>query len=220
VPLAPSAQPAPGACCPGRVFVGGSYLRGQRPIDSKTVNLVAFSATGTGTPLRFSPQVGEVNVLAVWRRTLLVGAKDVVALPVGGDGQRELWRRRTNDIVFAFATRPSTLYAGGRFILGQGQPRRNLAAFALDRRGTLLLFAPRMPIQVMALVPLGADIVFGGFDVNGSSRQVLGAAAKDGTLNPWRRDMPALTTRPPRRGHQSWTPELIAERCVVGASSR
>jgi hypothetical protein len=178
----------------GRVFVGGSSFRLHRPVGPRFVNLVAFSAAGAGSPVPFSSRVGEVHTLAVWRDTLLVGSKDVIALSAGGDGRQPLWHRRTSDIVFALATRGTTLYAGGRFSLVNGQRRHNLAAFALNRRGELLPFAPRTPIQVMALAPLGPDLVFGGFDLNGRSRQVLGAVTANGTLEPWRVDTPGTLT--------------------------
>lgn len=180
----------------GRVFAGGSSLVLDRPkprVQAQSVNLVAFSARGRGARIRFAPRLGtafEVEALAVWRRTLIVGGQSLIAFPAGGDGRHELWRRQTDDEVFAFAIRGTTLYAGGNFSRVSGRPRRSLAAFALNRHGALLPFAPAVPIAVWALAPYGADLVFGGEDIDVQSRQVLGAVAWDGRLEPWRVDVP------------------------------
>jgi hypothetical protein len=182
----------------GRVFVGASELvlpgptpkRGNAP---PFVHLVAFSDRGAGARLRFSPRLGsefEVNALAVWHRTLLVGGQSLIAFSVDGDGRHELWRRQTDLQVFAFATRGTTLYAGGNFTQVSRRRRSSLAAFALDRRGALLPFAPAVPIDVSALAPLGRDLVFGGEDPDVRSPQVLGAVVEDGGLEPWGVDVP------------------------------
>jgi outer membrane protein assembly factor BamB len=185
----------------GRVFVGGSSFQLDRPkrrVAPRFANLVAFSASGTGARLRFSSPVRttfDVDALAVWRRTLLVGANGenasmMVALPVGGDGRHQLWRRKAECCVLDLLVRGATLYAGGNFSRVSRRPRRNLAALALSRHGALLPFAPGVPIAVEALTPLGGDLVFGGQDIDGPSRQVLGAVSWDGRLEQWHVDVP------------------------------
>jgi hypothetical protein len=155
--------------------------------------LVAFSARGTGRLLRFSARLGdefEIGALTVWHRALLVGGQSVIAYSVDGDGRHMLWRRSTDSYVSAFARRGATLYAGGNFDHVDRRPRQNLAAFALNRRGALLPFAPRVPISVESLAPLGSELVFGGQDVDGHSPQVLGAVGEDGKLETWHVDAP------------------------------
>jgi hypothetical protein len=182
LPWRPPRAPGPGSVdalvvSDGRVFLGGGF---------EPSHLAAFSAAGAGSPLPFFPHVtSEVNALAVWHQTLLVGGQSVVALAVGGDGRHQLWQHPTNNIVSVFETRGTTLYAGGYFVRVSGQRHHNLAAFALNRRGALLSFAPPVPIPVESLVQFGDDLVFGGLDPNGSG-QVLGAVAEDGTLETWR----------------------------------
>lgn len=185
----------------GRVFVGGSLLFPGSENTRKNGKIVpftsvaAFSARGTGVRLGFSPKLGEefdVGAMAVWRRTLIVGGQSVIAYSVDGDGRRELWRRSTDSYVFAFARRGPTLYAGGNFDRVARQPRQNLAALALNRRGALLPFAPKVPIGVEALASFGSDVVFGGLgeDTYRKAHQVLGAVTLNGKLEPWQVDVP------------------------------
>ena len=184
----------------GRVFVGGLLLfpgqeNAHRPIPF--TNVAAFSARGTGARLRFSPKLGEdfdVDVLTVWRRTLILGGQSVIAYSADGDGRHELWRRNTDLYVSSFATRGSTLYVGGNFDRFDRRPRQSLAALSLDRRGALLPFAPKVPIGVQALALFGSDIVFGGageddYDYQ-KAHQVLGAVTVGGKLERWHVDVP------------------------------
>lgn len=183
----------------GRIFVGGSLLfpgSENAPKNGKIVpftNVAAFSARGTGARMRFSPKLSQdVGALAVWHRTLIVGGQSVIAYSVDGDGRRELWRRSTDSYVFAFARRGPTLYAGGNFDRVDRRPRQNLAALALNRRGALLPFAPKVPIGVGALASFGSDLVFGGLgeDTYRKVHQVLGAVTVNGKLEPWHIDVP------------------------------
>ena len=152
----------------GRVFVGGSLLFPGSENAAKNAakhgkvipftSVAAFSDRGTGVRLPFSPKLGfefDVGALTVWHRTLIVGGQNVIAYSVDGDARRELWRRSTDSFVFAFARRGPTLYAGGNFDRVARRPRQNLAAFALNRRGASLPFAPKVPIGVEALASLG-----------------------------------------------------------------
>ncbi len=190
----------------GRVFVGGSLLFPGYENAAKNAakhgkvipftSVAAFSDRGTGVRLPFSPKLGfefDVGALTVWHRTLIVGGQNVIAYSVDGDGRRELWRRSTDSFVFAFARRGPTLYAGGNFERVARRPRQNLAAFALNRRGALLPFAPKVPIGVEALASLGSDVVFGGQgdEIYRKAHQVLGAVTVDGKLEPWRVDVPS-----------------------------
>jgi hypothetical protein len=178
----------------GRVFVGGFLVL---PGTKRDTHIAAFSMRGTGAQLPFSPRLGfefDAGVMTVWHGTLVVGGQSVIAYSAGGDGRHELWRHSTDDsYVFAFAKRGATLYAGGNFGRVGRRPRRNLAAFALNRHGAVLEFAPAVPISVTALEMFGSDIVFGGEDADGDSPQVLGAVSADGTLEPWRFDVPPGT---------------------------
>jgi len=177
----------------GRVFVGGFLVL---PGTTRDTHIAAFSLHGTGAHLPFSPKLGfefDVGVMTVWHRTLVIGGQSVIAYAAGGDGRHELWRHSTDSYVFAFAKRGAMLYAGGNFGRVGRRPRQNLAAFALNRHGALLEFAPAVPISVEALEMFGSDIVFGGEDADGDSPQVLGAVGADGTLEPWRFDVPPGT---------------------------
>src|SRR5439155_12372238 len=103
------------AVAAGRVFVGGSLLFPGKERVLFT-DVAAFSVRGIGTRLPLSLNLGgdfDVDVLTVWRRSLVIGGPSVVAYPV--DGGHELWRRNTDSYVFSFATRGSTLYIGGNF---------------------------------------------------------------------------------------------------------
>jgi hypothetical protein len=179
----------------GRVFVGGS-LKFPRAETARFTDVAAFSAGGIGRRLPFSVKLGfedQVGALTVWHRTLVVVGQSVSAYSVDGDGRHWLWRRPTDSYVFALATRGATLYAGGNFERVDRRPRKNLAAFALDRRGALLPFAPKVPIGVQALALLGSDIVFGGEGEENTYRkqhQVLGAVTVDGQLEQWHVDVP------------------------------
>jgi hypothetical protein len=155
--------------------------------------LAAFSAHGTGAHVRFSPKLAfefDIDAMTVWKRTLVVGGQSVIAYAAHGDGRHELWRRSTDSFVFAFSRRGSTLYAGGNFSRVARRRRTNVAAFALDRHGALLSFAPRVPIGVETVALFGSDLIFGGEDTESQSPQALGAADLDGTLEPWRFDGP------------------------------
>jgi outer membrane protein assembly factor BamB len=184
----------------GRVFVGGSLLFPGQENAAKHgkiipfTNVAAFSARGTGVRLRFSPRLGQefdVGALTVWHRTLIVGGQSVIAYSVDGDGRRELWRRSTDSYVFAFALRGHTLYAGGNFERVAKRRRQNLAALALNRRGAVLPFAPKVPIGVQALASFGSDVVFGGEgEAYRKAHQVLGAVTVDGKLESWHVDVP------------------------------
>ncbi len=174
----------------GRVFVGGFLVF---PGTTRETHIAAFSIRGTGVRRRFAPKLDfefDVTAMTVWHRTLVVGGQSVIAFSAEGDGRRELWRRSTDSYVFAFATRGATLYAGGNFDHVTRRPRKNLAAFALNRHGALLGFAPAVPIGVETLALFGSDIVFGGQDFDGESTQVLGAVDANGTLEQWRFDVP------------------------------
>jgi hypothetical protein len=180
----------------GRVFAGGLGFRSAK--TKETAYLVAFSAGGTGAQLRFTPPVhSPVTALAAWHQALVVASDGILALPVTGNGRHLLWHRLTRNGpasggVFALAVRGSILYAGGNFDLAAGQPRSHLAAFALDRRGALLPFAPGVKLMVRALAPSWDCIVFGGPDITSlSSGQALGAVSTQGTLEPWRVDTPS-----------------------------
>jgi hypothetical protein len=164
------------AAARGRVFAGGTILRAGR----RTRHLVAFSAAGTGRLLWSSPvATWNVDALAVSGDTLLAAGPSVIALPLTGTGRTALWHSSTNGAVFALAMRGSTLYAGGRFTRIAGQTRSNLAALALDRRGSLLPFAPPVQPTVQALASVGADLVYS------STSRMLGAVAPTGALEPW-----------------------------------
>jgi hypothetical protein len=171
-----------------RVFVGGFLVFPGTPQDR---DLAAFSARGLGARRRFAPKLGsefDVDVLTIWHRTLIVGGQSVIAYSADGDGRHQLWSRSTDLYVFAFATHGDTLYAGGNFEHVGRRPRKRLAAFALNRRGALLGFAPAVPISVQTMTLFASDIVFGGGDDEHGSTQVLGAVNLDGTLEPWRFD--------------------------------
>lgn len=186
------------AVAKGRLFIGGSFLfpgqlkPGPRGRRYAFVRVAAFAARGVGRRVRFAPPVSsEVGALAVWRDQLLVaGWGSLMAVPAGGDGNPAIWRHHANAPIFTLATRGTTLYAGGRFSTVDAAARKNLAAFALARRGALLSWGPRLPIMAEALVPVGADLVFAGEDPRRRSQQALGALARDGTLLPWRVDGP------------------------------
>ncbi len=171
----------------GRVFAGGSiFLRPKQPKPGtpwRQEHLAAFSAGGAGSLLWYSPEATwNVSALAVWHDTLLAAGPSVIALPIGGNGRHDLWHQSTNDSIFVLATRGTILYAGGRFSRIGGQPRNNLAAFALDRGGALLAFAPALPPTVEALAPVGADVVYS------STAHALGAVSENGKVEPWHID--------------------------------
>lgn len=178
-----------------RVFVGGSLkLPGAKP-KTPFSHLVALS-TKSGAIVRFSPRVGQdVFVLAVWRRTLLVAGHSLFAYPTAGDGRHPTWLRRTGGtsvpVVFALAIRGSTLYAGGRFGTVDKQPRQNLAAFALDHKGALLSFAPKVDGTVTSLASIGSQLVYGRLALTPwSTAPALGALEGDGTASSWGVEMP------------------------------
>jgi outer membrane protein assembly factor BamB len=187
----------------GRVFVGGTFtVQGQKQTPGKRIgftHLAAFSATGAGSRVRFASYaltnapggaLGQGGVFAVRGRTLLLAEPSgVAALSVDGDGRHELWRRPVGGTVNAFATSGTRLYVGGRFSRVSGQRRANLAALALDRRGALLPFAPAVAQDVVALAPLGGELVYAGTTLHQPEwHQALGAVAPDGTIEPWRFD--------------------------------
>jgi trimeric autotransporter adhesin len=187
----------------GRVFVGGTFiLQGQKQEPGKRVrytHLAAFSTAGTGARVPFASHAlnkapgGALSgggVLAVRGRTLLLAEPSgVTAFSVAGNGRHELWRRPVRGAINALATRGTTLYIGGRFSSVGGRPRTNLAALALDRKGALLPFAPAVTQDVLALAPLGGELVYAGTKLRQQGwRQVLGAVAPDGTVESWRFD--------------------------------
>jgi hypothetical protein len=177
----------------GRVFASG-YLPLRNP-SAEPGHVAAFSMRGHGARLPFAPKLNfefDVGAMTVWHRTLIIGGPSVIAYSVDGDGRRELWRHRGTDYVFAFARRGTTLYAGGNFERVDRRPRHGLAAFALDRHGALLPFAPKVPIGVEALALFGSHIVFGGQGESSyrKTHQVLGAVTVDGKIEPWRVDVP------------------------------
>jgi hypothetical protein len=178
----------------GRVFAGGTFLPTAKPKTGKRtafLHLIAFSTSRTGRRVSFAPGLNtSVKALVVWRGLLISGGGDgVVALPAGGNGKAAAWRRPTQGVVLALATRGTTLWAGGRITRVGTEPRTNLAAFALDRGGALLPYAPRVQL-VQALASVGTDVVYGGSAFTPPTRQALGAVSADGTLSPWRIDMP------------------------------
>ncbi len=189
--LLPWRPSAPGidalAISHGRVFAGGSiFLRRISPKPGspwRVEHLAAFSASGAGSLLWYSPEATwNVGALAVWHDTLLAAGPSVIALPIGGNGRHVLWHSSTNDSIFVLATRGTTLYAAGRFSRINGQPRNNLAALALDRHGVLLPFAPALTPTVEALAPVGADLLYS------STAQALGAVTESGKVEPWHMD--------------------------------
>jgi outer membrane protein assembly factor BamB len=175
----------------GRVFVGGSLSFGPGGSGPDT-HVAAFSTKGAGAHLRFSPKLGfefDVTTMTVWKRTLIVGGQSLLAYSVDGGGRRELWRHSA-EYVNSFARRGSTLYVGGNFERVGRRPRRGLAAFALDRHGALLPFAPAVPFDIEALAWFGSDLVFGGGDGYRKAHPVLGAVSEDGAVEPWHVDVP------------------------------
>ena len=120
------------------------------------------------------------------RTLLLAEPSGVAAYSVDGDGRHELWRRPVKGTVRAFATSGTTLYLGGGFSRVGGNARSSLAALALDRRGALLPFAPAVTQEVVALAPLGGDLVYAATSFRQPAwHQALGAVAPDGTIRPW-----------------------------------
>jgi hypothetical protein len=187
----------------GRVFVGGTFIpQGQKRTPGKPIrrtHLAAFSASGPGARIRFASHAlntapgGALSgggVLAVRGSTLLLAEPSgVAAYSVDGDGRHELWRRPVKGTVKAFATSGATLYLGGRFSRVGGKARSNLAGLALDRKGALLSFRPAVTQEVVALAPLGGNLVYGVTSLRQPAwHQALGAVAPDGTILPWRFD--------------------------------
>ena len=190
----------------GRVFVGGTFVpAGQKRTPGKPTrftHLAAFSASGSGARIRFASHAltttpgGALSgggVLAVRGGTLLLAEPSrVAAFSVDGDGRHELWRTPVGGTVNAFATSGATLYLGGRFSQVDGQPRTNVAALALDRKGALLPFAPALTQEVIALAPLRGDLVYSMTSLRRPGQpawhQALGAVASNGTVLPWRFD--------------------------------
>jgi hypothetical protein len=177
-----------------RIFVAGMLKPyGAKP-STPLSHLLAFS-TQTGKLAAFRPRIGVVNTLAVWHATLLAGgSQGVTALRLSGDGHVR-WRRPIAGgpvpLVFALATKGSTLYVGGRFERIAGQPRADLAALALDRAGALLPFAPKMAQPVFTLAVVGDELVFG--DLAGPifrENQALGAISLAGAVLPWGLSLP------------------------------
>ena len=172
----------------GRVFVGGSL---DSPSGSES-HIAAFSATSAATRVRFSPRLSFdflINAMTVWKHSLIVGGPSIIAYSVDGNGRHELWRHSA-DNVMSFETKGSTLYAGGNFEHVDRKARTRLAAFALDRHGAILPFKAAIPFGVETLAWFGSDLVFGGGDGYRKPHQVLGAVTTDGTVEPWRVDVP------------------------------
>lgn len=188
----------------GRVFAGGSARPfGAKP-SSPFKHLLAFSAT-TGRLVRFGPRLGHVLQLAVGNGLLIAenscrqdgrAYACVTAFRVGGKG-RAVWRQAIKGSVSALQTDGSALYVGGGFSVVGGQPRANLAALALDGSGTVLDFAPDVPVPVNALARTDDGLVFGANTFGTASRgpyfvgsQALGAVSADGKVLPWRINFP------------------------------
>jgi outer membrane protein assembly factor BamB len=187
----------------GRVFVGGTFIpQGEKRAPGKPIrftHLAAFSASGPGARIKFASHalntasggaLSAGGVLAVRGSTLVLAEPSrVAAFSVTGNGQHELWRRPVTGTVTAFATSGTTLYLGGQFSQVGGQPRSNLAALALGRKGALLSFAPAVTEHVGALAPLGGVLVYSVASLPPPAwHQALGAVAPDGTILPWRFD--------------------------------
>jgi hypothetical protein len=171
----------------GRVFAGGSIF--LRPAKAKpgaswrVEHLAAFSASGAGSLLWYSPEATwNVSTLAVWHNILLAAGPSLIALPIDGNGRHDLWHDSTNNSIWALAIRGTTVYIGGRFNQVDGQPRSNLAAVALNRHGALLPFAPTLTPIVEALAPVGTDLLYSNW------AQALGAISENGEIEPWHVD--------------------------------
>ena len=183
----------------GRVFASGSAkphgVTGFR-------HLLPFSAK-TGRLLPFKSRIGHVNFLAFGNRLVIAesdcpvgGARGacLTAFRVGGTGQ-PVWRRSIKGRVFALQPRDSTLYVGGEFSQFAGQPRTNLAALTLDKKGNLLDFAPNVPLAVTALASTAYGLVFATNPFGNTAPyfvggQALGALSADGDVLPWQVTFP------------------------------
>jgi outer membrane protein assembly factor BamB len=188
----------------GRVFAGGSAKPPGAKASKPFRHLLVFSAK-SGKRLRFDSRIGRVSLMAVGHRFVLaertcdqtgVKAACITAFRVRGSG-RAVWRRSIEGSVLALRAKASTLYIGGQFSGIDGQPRTNLAALALDHKGKLLDFAPRVPTTVTALAPTAYGLVFAtnvfGTGTSGPyfvGAHALGAVSYAGDLLPWQITFP------------------------------
>jgi outer membrane protein assembly factor BamB len=190
----------------GRVFAGGSAKPHGAKASTPFRHLLVFSAK-TGRRLRFDSRIGRVNLMAVGHRLVLaerscdqgeVTTACISAFRARGIG-RPVWRRSIEGRILALQakTKPSTLYVGGEFSSIDGQPRANLAALALDDKGTLLDFAPQVPLPVTAVALTDYGLVFAANAFGAGSSgpyfvgaQALGAVSYAGDPLPWQVTFP------------------------------
>jgi hypothetical protein len=188
----------------GRVFAGGSAKAHGAKASSPFRHLLVFS-TKNGRRLPFKSRIGRVSLMAVGRRLVLAqstcntesGASAcVTAFRVRGEGHA-VWRRSIGGTVVALRAKGSRLYLGGEFSSLDGKPRSNLAALALDGSGSILDFAPRVPLPVTALAPTDFGVAFATNAFGSGSSgpyflgaQALGAASPDGEILPWEMTFP------------------------------
>jgi outer membrane protein assembly factor BamB len=188
----------------GRVFAGGSARPRGAKASTPFRHLLVFSAT-TGRRLLFQSRIGRVRLMAAGHRLVLAESSCnagsgtsacVTAFRIRGDGHA-VWRRSFGGTIAALGARTSTLYVGGEFSSVDGQPRSNLAALALDGSGTLLDFAPLVPLPVTALTPTDYGVAYATNAFAAGSNgpyflgaQALGAVSPDGELLPWEMSFP------------------------------
>jgi hypothetical protein len=219
------------------VFAGGSAKPHGAKASTPFRHLLVFSTT-TGGRLPFRSRIGRVLLLAVGHRFALAEsscntgsgtAACVTAFRLGGDG-RAVWRRAFDGTIAALGAKGSTLYVGGEFSSVDGQNRSNLAALALDRSGTVLDFAPQVPLPVTALTPTAYGVAFAtnAFGAGSSGpyflgAQALGSASPDGELLPWQmtfppNDIPLSSTDIAAEAGNFWVKRLAAVRGGLVAS--
>ncbi len=188
----------------GRVFAGGSAKPHGAKASTPFRHLLVFSAR-TGRQLPWTSRIGRVKLLALGRGHVYAESACPVkgttgacltAFRVRGVGRR-LWRKSIDGPVFALATGGATLFVGGQFSSVAGQPRQNLAALAVDRRGTVLDFSPDIPLPVTAIGVTDNGIAFAtdAFGAGSSGpyfvgAQALGAVDWDGSVLPWQLTFP------------------------------
>jgi outer membrane protein assembly factor BamB len=188
----------------GRVFAGGSAKPHGAKASTPFRHLLVFS-TKTGKRLRFDSRIGRVHLLALGHRLVLaerscdqgdVATACITAFRAGGNG-RAVWRRSIEGRVLALQAKASTLYVGGEFSSIDERSRMNLAALALDDKGTLLDFAPQAPATVTALALTDYGLVFASYAFGAGTSgpyfvgaQALGAVSPAGDVLPWRMTFP------------------------------
>ena len=129
---------------------------------------------------------GEFSFVGQQPRTALAAVDPTSGVPTSWAPRLELPGEPIGPAVISLSVENGTLYAGGRFVAVDGQPRSGLAAF--DSAGALTSWGPALDGRIaLSVSASGGTIYVGGefLKAEGRTRTHFAAFDASGALTPW-----------------------------------